>query len=101
MSTEHALLRVEGVAKSFGALRASDDIWLDVQQSGLHAVIGPNGAGKTTLVAQICGQLAPDSGRIVFDGLDITHIDESERPKLGLARSFQITSIFSRLLRAR
>jgi len=91
---ETPLLRIEGLAKSFGALRATDDLSLDVAEGEIHALIGPNGAGKTTLVNQLSGELAPDAGRIVFDGRDITRIRAHERPHLGLVRSFQITSIF-------
>ena len=63
-------------------------------QGELHAVIGPNGAGKTTLIAQLSGQLTPDSGRIRFAGNDITALPMHRRSALGLARSFQITSLF-------
>src|SRR5262249_62154858 len=59
-----------------------------------HALIGPNGAGKTTLVGQLTGELKPDAGRIIFDGRDITELSTARRARLGLARSFQITSIF-------
>ncbi len=88
------LLRVEGLAKSFGALRATDDLNLEVADGEIHALIGPNGAGKTTLVAQLSGELSPNHGRIVFAGDDITRIPAYERPHIGLVRSFQITSIF-------
>ena len=88
------ILSIQSLRKSFGALKATDDVNIDVENSELHAVIGPNGAGKTTLIAQICGQLAPDSGTITFNGRDITHMPDTQRPALGLARSFQITSIF-------
>lgn len=89
-----AILSIQALSKSFGALKATDNVHLDVNLNELHAVIGPNGAGKTTLIAQICGQLAPDTGSITFDGRDITHMPDTQRPGLGLARSFQITSIF-------
>jgi branched-chain amino acid transport system ATP-binding protein len=79
--------------KKFGALVVTDDITLDVRPGELHAVIGPNGAGKTTLINQISGFLAPQSGRIVFNGRDITALPVHARAGLGLARSFQITSI--------
>ncbi len=88
------LLTIEGLAKSFGALRATDDLDLDVAEGEIHALIGPNGAGKTTLVNQLSGELAPDRGRILFDGRDITALRRHERPRLGLVRSYQITSIF-------
>ena len=89
-----ALLQVENLAKRFGGIVASDDLALDVAPGELHAVIGPNGAGKTTLIAQLSGQLKPDSGRIRFAGHDITALPMYRRSALGLARSFQITSLF-------
>jgi len=87
------LLRVETLAKRFGGIVATDDLVLGIPEGELHAVIGPNGAGKTTLVAQLSGQLAPDSGRIHFAGSDITAVPMHRRSALGLARSFQITSL--------
>jgi branched-chain amino acid transport system ATP-binding protein len=87
------LLRLKGLRKSYGALVVSDDVTLDVGTGELHAVIGPNGAGKTTLINQISGLSAPDGGRIVFDGQEITALSLHERVRRGLARSFQITSI--------
>ncbi len=92
--TVDPILSIEGLSKSFGALTASDNIFLDVAQGELHAVIGPNGAGKTTMIAQICGQLSPDAGVIRFEGHDISGVPQHLRPELGLVRSFQITSIF-------
>jgi branched-chain amino acid transport system ATP-binding protein len=89
-----ALLRVTGLAKRFGGIVATDDVALDVPEGELHAVIGPNGAGKTTLIAQLSGQLTADSGRIHFAGVDITRTPAWRRSHLGLARSFQITSLF-------
>ncbi|HXZ47184.1 MAG TPA: ABC transporter ATP-binding protein, partial [Pseudolabrys sp.] len=73
---------------------ATDDLMLDISDGELHAIIGPNGAGKTTLIAQLSGQLRPDSGRIYFAGNDITAVPMYARSALGLARSFQITSLF-------
>jgi branched-chain amino acid transport system ATP-binding protein len=90
----NAVLETVAISKSFGALRACDAISLDVQQGEVHALIGPNGAGKTTLVAQITGEIAPDRGRILFEGREITALPTAARARLGLARSFQITSIF-------
>jgi len=89
------LLRVDNLAKRFGGIVATDDLNFDVAEGELHAVIGPNGAGKTTLIAQLSGQLTPDSGRIHFAGSDITAVPMYARSALGLARSFQITSLRS------
>jgi branched-chain amino acid transport system ATP-binding protein len=88
------LLQVENLAKRFEGIVATDDLTLNVAVGELHAIIGPNGAGKTTLIAQLGGQLAPDSGRIRFEGVDITALPMYARSRLGLARSFQITSLF-------
>src|SRR5882724_2441054 len=90
------VLRIENLAKNFGGLRVTDDVTLDVRPGELHAVIGPNGAGKTTLINQISGLLAPDAGRIVFGGEDVTHLPMHKRAQRGLARSFQVTSILPR-----
>lgn len=87
------LLELRGVTKRFGALTVADAIDLTVAPGEIHAVIGPNGAGKTTLIAQISGLLAPDSGRILFGGTDITAWSTPRRAQAGLARSFQITNI--------
>jgi len=89
------LLQVENLRKAFGALVATDDVTLDVRTGETHALIGPNGAGKTTLVGQLTGELTPDAGRIRFAGRDITDLSTARRARLGLARSFQITSIFN------
>jgi len=88
------LLQVDRLSKRFGGIVASDELSLDVLSGELHAVIGPNGAGKTTLIAQLSGQLRPDAGRIHFAGQDITALPMYKRSALGLARSFQITSLF-------
>jgi branched-chain amino acid transport system ATP-binding protein len=87
------VLRIEGLTKNFGGLRVTDDVTLDVRSGELHAVIGPNGAGKTTLINQISGLLAPDAGKIVFGGEDVTALPINKRAERGLARSYQITSI--------
>lgn len=87
------LLQVSGVVKRFGGIAASDGVDLAVAAGECHALIGPNGAGKTTLIAEIAGELSPDAGRIVFDGRDITKEPAPRRPRLGLARSFQITCL--------
>lgn len=91
------LLQVNGLVKSYGGLRATDHASLSVQAGEIHALIGPNGAGKTTLIQLISGALAPDAGRVQFDGMDISRMPMYQRVAHGLARSFQITSIFSRL----
>ena len=88
------LLKVDGLTKRFGGVIASDDITLDVRTGELHAIIGPNGAGKTTLIGQLAGELGSDSGRIEFDGRDITALPVYERSMLGFGRTFQITSLF-------
>ncbi|MFP4423388.1 MAG: ABC transporter ATP-binding protein [Desulfococcaceae bacterium] len=91
------LLRVEGLRKRFGAVQASHDVNLSVAAGEIHALIGPNGAGKTTALNQLTGEIEPDEGRIVFEGRDITGLPIHQRVGLGLARSYQITSIFERL----
>ncbi|MCF8159363.1 MAG: ABC transporter ATP-binding protein [Polaromonas sp.] len=91
------LLQLDGLVKSYGGLRATDHVCLSVLSGEIHALIGPNGAGKTTLIHLISGVLAPDAGRIQFDGMDITRMPIHARVAHGLARSFQITSIFNRL----
>ena len=91
------LLQVDGLVKSYGGLRATDHVSLSVLSGEIHALIGPNGAGKTTLIQLISGALAPSAGRIQFDGMDITRMPMHARVAHGLARSFQITSIFNRL----
>jgi len=88
------LLHVENLSKSFGALRATDQVSLEAQAGETHAIIGPNGAGKTTLIGQLAGNLRPDSGRIRFAGEDITALSAPARSHRGLARSFQITSVY-------
>ncbi|MEQ1879377.1 MAG: ABC transporter ATP-binding protein [Burkholderiales bacterium] len=91
------MLKLNGVVKRFGGLAATDGANLEVSGGEIHALIGPNGAGKTTLVHQISGLLRPDSGTVYFDGADVTLLSMHERVLRGLARSFQVTSIFPRL----
>jgi len=88
------LLEVRGVTKSFGGLIATNRVDLDVVEGETHALIGPNGAGKTTLIGQLAGDLTPDAGRIRYDGGDVTRLPAPARCLRGLARSFQITSVF-------
>jgi len=90
------VLFLENVSKRFGGVVAVDGVSLDVASGEVHALIGPNGAGKTTLISQISGGIASDSGRITFQGLDITKARPHQRVRAGLARSYQITSIFRR-----
>ena len=87
------LLRVERLVRRFGGIVATDNLSLDIAHGELHAIIGPNGAGKTTLISQLIGQLRPSGGTIRFAGEDITHLPAWKRSHLGLARSFQITSL--------
>jgi len=91
------LLHVDNLVKRFGGLAATDHANLQVKPGEIHALIGPNGAGKTTLIHQISGALSPDEGRLVFDGHEVTHMPMHQRARLGLVRSFQITSVFTRL----
>src|SRR5262249_18551959 len=89
-----ALLEIDGLSKRFGGVIASDSISLCVPTGELHAIIGANGAGKTTLIGQLAGEVIPDAGRIRFEERDITALPSYRRSQLGLARSFQITSLF-------
>jgi branched-chain amino acid transport system ATP-binding protein len=88
------LLAVRGLRKRFGGLVATDGVDLEVAEGETLAIIGPNGAGKTTLIGQLSGDLRPDAGTITFAGDDVTALPPATRSHLGLARSFQITSIF-------
>ncbi|SHF62225.1 amino acid/amide ABC transporter ATP-binding protein 1, HAAT family [Loktanella atrilutea] len=91
-----SLLSVRNLCKTYGALEVTKDVSFDVAPGELHAIIGPNGAGKTTLIGQLSGQIAPASGAVLLDGRDVTGRSMAERVRLGLARSFQITSILPR-----
>jgi branched-chain amino acid transport system ATP-binding protein len=88
-----AVLAVHGLRKAFGALVVSDDVALDVRTGECHALIGPNGAGKTTLLAQLAGEVTPDAGTIWLEGRDVTRLGPDARARLGIARSFQITTL--------
>ncbi|MCF6233074.1 MAG: ABC transporter ATP-binding protein [Rhodobacteraceae bacterium] len=88
-----ALLKISNLCKSFGGVTATDNVNLEVEPGELHAIIGPNGAGKTTLISQLSGALPPDSGKITFKGMDITNRPAHARARLGITRSFQITSL--------
>jgi branched-chain amino acid transport system ATP-binding protein len=87
------ILLINDLHKNFGGLIVTDGVTLNIGQGELHAVIGPNGAGKTTLINQISGLVAPTAGTINFNGVDITGMPADQRAALGLARSFQITSV--------
>jgi len=91
------LLVLDGLVKRFGGLIATNNVSLSIEQAEVHAIIGPNGAGKTTLVSQIVGEQVPNEGSIRFEGRDVTHMPVPERARRGIARSFQITSIFDDL----
>jgi branched-chain amino acid transport system ATP-binding protein len=92
-----AALSVEGVSKSFGGLRVAREISLTLEAGARHALIGPNGAGKTTLVNMISGLLRPSAGTIRLAGVDITGVSPERRVGMGLARTFQISSLFPSL----
>jgi branched-chain amino acid transport system ATP-binding protein len=97
MTTAATLLSTEGLSRHFGGLRAVDNVSFSLVQGEVRAIIGPNGAGKSTFVGLICGRIAPTSGRIVFEGRDITHLPAHRRVRLGIAYTFQITSIYGNL----
>jgi branched-chain amino acid transport system ATP-binding protein len=88
-----ALLQVKGLVKSFGGVTATDKVDLEVEKGEIHAIIGPNGAGKTTLISQLSGALRPDAGTVMLNGTDITYKPAYKRAKMGITRSFQITSL--------
>jgi branched-chain amino acid transport system ATP-binding protein len=90
------ILKAMGIGISFGGIRAVDDVSFSVSPGQILSIIGPNGAGKTTLINQISGLLAPTAGTIRFDGIDVTALPVDKRAQLGLARSFQITSVLPR-----
>jgi branched-chain amino acid transport system ATP-binding protein len=92
-----AILSTQGLTKNFGGLRAVDGVTLDIEQGKLTSMIGPNGAGKTTLYNLITGLIKPDTGRIVFNGEDITHLPIHKIVKRGISRSFQILNLFNEL----
>jgi len=91
------MLRLESVSKRFGGVAATERVSLEVRAGEVHALIGPNGAGKTTLVGLISGALASDAGEILFEDRNITRVRQHDRVRAGLARSYQITSIFRKL----
>jgi branched-chain amino acid transport system ATP-binding protein len=87
------VLDIRSLSKSFGGLKATDDVSLDLREGEIHALIGPNGAGKTTLIHQVCGGIRPDAGSIRFLGRDVLGLGVSARARLGLGRTFQISSL--------
>ncbi|MEM1266159.1 MAG: ATP-binding cassette domain-containing protein [Pseudomonadota bacterium] len=87
------ILAARGLSKRFGALAATDDVSIDLRSGEIHAVIGPNGAGKSTLIAQICGTLRPDAGRVEVLGRDLTRATAAARARAGLGRTFQISAL--------
>ena len=87
------ILNVSNLSKTFGGVVATDHLNLEIKHGELHAIIGPNGAGKTTLLAQLSGETLPDSGEIIFREENITALPPFKRSRLGIARSFQITSL--------
>src|SRR6218665_3666809 len=87
------ILTIDGLEKSFGALKATNGVSLDLRPGEIHALIGPNGAGKSTLIKQIVGELRPDSGSIEFDGRVIDNLDAAARARLGLARPFHSSMV--------
>ncbi|MEO5757250.1 MAG: ABC transporter ATP-binding protein [Mesorhizobium sp.] len=91
------LLTTKGLSRNFGGLRAVDNVDFALMPGEIRAVIGPNGAGKTTFVSLISGRIQPSSGMIVFDGADITNLPAYARVRLGVAYTFQITSVFANL----
>ena len=91
------LLKVRGVGKTFGTLRALNGVDVDVRRNRFHGLIGPNGSGKSTLLKAIAGDHFADEGSVSFDGVDITRAKPSERSRLGLSLKFQITAILPQL----
>jgi len=91
------MLKIQNLCKSFGAIKATDNVSLSIDQGTIHALIGPNGAGKTTLISQLSGYMQPNSGTITFNGFDLLTLPAHKRPHAGLVRSFQITSVFPEL----
>ena len=97
MAGNGAILETRGLTMNFRGFRALDGVDLRIDQGTIHAVIGPNGAGKTTLFNLLSGLLYPSQGRVLFDGADITGRPPHQVARLGIARSFQITSVFPHL----
>jgi len=94
---DDALLRTEQLTRAFGSLLAVDRVNVSVRRGELRSIIGPNGAGKTTFFRLISGEMRPSSGRIWFDGRDITGLPQHQVARLGVAKSYQITNVFPHL----
>jgi branched-chain amino acid transport system ATP-binding protein len=92
-----AILSLQSVSKSFGALKVTDDVSFDLTAGEALGIIGPNGAGKSTLFNLITGNIQPDQGRVLIDGRDVTRIAPMERVRAGIGRSFQIPQPFGNL----
>ncbi|WGW03553.1 ABC transporter ATP-binding protein [Tropicibacter oceani] len=88
-----AILETRSLFKSFGALKATDDVSITLRPGEIHAIIGPNGAGKSTLIGQISGALTPDNGQVLLNGQDVTHAAPPQRARAGLGRTFQISQL--------
>ena len=91
------LIATQGLSRNFGGLKAVDNVDFAILPGEIRALIGPNGAGKTTFVNLVSGRLLPSSGTIAFDGKDITDLPAHRRVRLGMAYTFQITSVFAKL----
>ena len=97
VADDDVVLRVDGLSHYFGALRALDDVSFDIRRGEFVGIIGPNGAGKTTLIDCLSGQIRGYSGRVTFDGADITHLPLHKVARRGLVRTFQVSRVFERL----
>lgn len=87
------ILSIQKLSKKFGAVIANEDVSIDLYQGEIHGLIGPNGAGKSTLIKQISGEISQDSGKIILEENEISNHPVFERAKMGLARSFQVSSV--------
>lgn len=96
-ASDTPVMQVEGVWKSYGGVVANRDVSITIAPGEVHGLIGPNGAGKTTLISLLSGEVSPDQGRILLAGEDVTQLSAPQRAKLGIRRSFQITSVFPEL----
>lgn len=97
MAAVTPLLVTRGLSRQFGGLKAVDGVDFELQQGEIRAIIGPNGAGKTTFVSLVCGRVLPSAGTVAFDGKDITRLPPHRRTRMGIAYTFQITSVFLNL----